>query len=148
MRLAAGDFSALPVRARVMGLDPGRRRIGVAISDGLRSSALPLCVIERKRFADDVAVFKKIIEEHKIGAIILGLPLRMDGSEGRRAQSARDFGRALYEALGIPLAFWDERLSTKAAQRRTTHSQKAREMVDALAAADILQSALDRMNQV
>ena len=145
-RRPAGDFSALPAGVRLMGLDPGGRRLGVAISDGLRTSALPLCVIERRRFADDIASLKTIIKDHRIGGIILGLPLQMDGQEGRRVQSVRDFAKALYDALGVPLAFWDERLSTKAALRGVV-SRKSGEMVDALAAAYILQGALDMISQ-
>ena len=76
----------------------------------------------------------------------MGLPLQMDGQEGRRVQSVRDFARALYDALGVPLAFWDERLSTKAALRGVV-SRKSGEMVDALAAAYILQGALDMISQ-
>ncbi len=145
-RSAAGDFSALPPRARLLGLDPGGRRMGVAIADALGAVAMPLCVIRRKRFGDDIALLKEIIKDHEIGGIILGLPLRMDGQEGRRAQSVRDFAAALYEALGVPLAFWDERLTTKAAERDVS-SKKSGEMVDALAAAHILQGALDMRAQ-
>ena len=145
-RRKAGDLSALSealkAQGRLMGLDVSPNHIGVAIS--YESSALAVATIARKRFAEDIAALNKIIAEHQIQGIIIGLPLQMDGREGRRAQSVRDFARLLGEAIALPLAFWDERLTTKEAEAHPL-SKKAKSKTDALAAAIILQAALARL---
>ena len=138
---------ALPQSGRLMGLDLGTKTIGVAISDGLRLTATPLETIKRKKFTLDAARLCEIITEHTICAIILGLPLNMDGTEGPRAQSTRAFARNLKAKTDCPIAFWDERLSTEAVTRVLLEADMSRakraRVVDKLAASFILQGTLD-----
>ncbi len=156
----AGDFSPLAGLApgrRLLGLDHGARRIGIAVSDPARRIALPVRVLVRTRLAADLDALRRLAAEYRAGAIVLGLPLRMDGSEGRRAQAVRSFARDLEGALGNqpgpPLVLWDERLSTKAAEQMHRQAQlpkpksAAQAGFDDLAAVHILQGALDRLAQ-
>lgn len=133
--------------ARVLGLDLGSKTIGMALSDTSRTIASPLDTIRRGKFAKDSARLAEICESHEIGAIILGLPLSMDGTEGPRVQSTRAFARNLSRVIDIPIAFWDERLSTAAVTRTLIEADRSRkrraELVDKMAAAYILQGALD-----
>ncbi len=136
--------------ARILGLDQGEKIIGLALSDMGRTIATPFGEIHRsKKFAPVAAELRGIIAENDVGALIIGLPINMDGSEGRRCQSVRQFAANLAATIDIPMAFWDERLSTMAvtrAQLEADLSRKRRkETVDRLAAAYILQGALDRM---
>ena len=140
---------ALPPKARLMGLDLGAKTIGLAISDPGLAVASPLETIRRgKRFADDAMALLALMEARGIGGLVLGLPVNMDGSEGPRAQSTRAFGENLLKLQDLPLAFWDERLSTAAVNRflieeaDMTRRRRA-EVVDKMAAAYILQGALD-----
>ena len=132
-----------------MGLDLGTKTIGVAISDGIRLTATPLETIRRKKFGLDAARLCEIIDENNIKGIILGLPLNMDGSEGPRAQSTRAFARNLGTKTPLPIAFWDERLSTAAVTRTLIEADVSRakraKVVDKLAASYILQGALDNL---
>jgi putative Holliday junction resolvase len=141
------DLAALP--GPLMGLDLGTKTIGVAVSDGLRITATALEIVRRTKFSTDAARLEEIIAGRGIAAIVLGLPLNMDGSEGPRCQSTRAFARNLAARIAQPIAFWDERLTTVAAERvllAADSSRKRRsEVIDKVAAAYILQGALDRL---
>lgn len=123
--------------------------IGVAISDLRRSIATPTEVIRRVKFTEDAVRLLKLLADRQTCGIILGLPLNMDGSEGPRAQSTRAFARNLERLTPLPIAFWDERLSTVAAERALLEADASRkrrkEVIDAVAAGYILQGALDRL---
>jgi putative Holliday junction resolvase len=145
----ANPLAAIPATGRIMGLDLGTKTIGVAISDGMRYSATPLETIKRTKFTADAIRLDELIAQNAIVAIILGLPLNMDGSEGPRVQSTRAFARSLAQRVTLPIAFWDERLSTSAVTRMMIEADLRRdrraEVVDKLAASYILQGALDRL---
>lgn len=145
----ANPLAAIPATGRIMGLDLGTKTIGVAISDGMRYSATPLETIKRTKFTADAIRLDEIIAQNAIVAVILGLPLNMDGSEGPRVQSTRAFARSLAQRITLPIAFWDERLSTSAVTRMMIEADLRRdrraEVVDKLAASYILQGALDRL---
>ena len=141
---------AVPRGARVMGLDLGSKTIGLALSDGGLSIASPLVTLGRKKFTADALALKTLIDEHGVGGLVLGLPLNMDGTEGPRCQSTRQFAVNLMEKFDMPIAFHDERLSTAAVERmligEADMTRKRRgEVVDKMAAAYILQGALDIM---
>ena len=140
-------LAALP--GPLMGLDLGTKTIGVAVSDGLRITATALETVRRSRFSTDAARLEEIIAGRDIVAIVLGLPRNMDGSEGPRCQSTRAFARNLAARIAQPIAFWDERLSTVAAERALLEADSSRkrrsEVIDKVAAAYILQGALDRL---
>lgn len=135
-----------------MGLDLGTKTIGVAVSDRLLSSATPLHTIRRVKFSKDAAALLQIIADREIGAIILGLPRNMDGSEGPRCQSTRAFVRNLARLTDLPIGYWDERLSTVAAERALLEADTSRkrraEVIDHVAAGYILQGALDRARHI
>lgn len=145
----ANPLAAIPPTGRIMGLDLGTKTIGVAVSDGMRYSATPLETIKRTKFTADAIRLDELIAQNAIVAIILGLPLNMDGSEGPRVQSTRAFARSLAQRITLPIAFWDERLSTSAVTRMMIDADLRRdrraEVVDKLAASYILQGALDRL---
>ena len=145
----ANPLALIPATGRIMGLDLGTKTIGVAISDGMRYSATPLETIRRTKFTADAIRLDEIIAQNAIVAVILGLPLNMDGSEGPRVQSTRAFARSLAQRISLPIAFWDERLSTSAVTRMMIDANLRRdrraEIVDKLAASYILQGALDRL---
>ena len=147
----ANPLAAIPAAGRIMALDLGTKTIGVAISDGMRYSASPLETIKRTKFTKDAERIDQLISENQIVAIILGLPLNMDGSEGPRVQSTRAFARSLAQRINLPIAFWDERLSTSAVTRMMIEADLRRdrraEVVDKLAASYILQGALDRLRR-
>src|SRR5438045_3554739 len=105
------DDNSIPPVGKLLGLDLGTRTIGVAVSDALRYTATPLETIARTKFTADAARLLELISQNDIVALVLGLPLNMDGSEGPRAQSTRAFARNLAPKAGLPIAFWDERLS-------------------------------------
>lgn len=140
-------LAALP--GPLMGLDLGAKTIGVAVSDGLRMTATALETVRRTKFSADAARLDEIIAGRGIAAIVLGLPRNMDGSEGRRCQSTRAFARNLAARIAQPIAFWDERLTTVAAERvllaADSSRKRRREVIDKVAAAFILQGALDRL---
>jgi putative Holliday junction resolvase len=135
---------------RLMGLDIGTKTIGLALSDVERRLASPLDTIRRRRFSEDAAILLKRAAEFQVAALIVGLPLNMDGSEGPRTQSTRAFARNLPD--GILVSFWDERLSTAAVTReliaQDASRQKRAQVVDRMAAAYILQGALDRLARI
>ncbi len=147
---AIEDFAAaLPRAGAIAGLDLGTKTIGVAVSDGLRSVASPLLVIRREKFMLDAQALLKIVADRALVGIVLGLPRNMDGSEGPRAQSTRAFARNLERLTPLPIGFWDERLSTVAAERALLEGDTSRrrraEVIDQVAAGYILQGALDRL---
>ncbi|WP_347832962.1 Holliday junction resolvase RuvX [uncultured Planktomarina sp.] len=135
-----------------MGLDLGTKTIGVAVSDRLLSSATPLHTVRRKKFSADAQALLDVITNRDIGAIILGLPRNMDGSEGPRSQSTRAFARNLSALTNLPIGYWDERLSTVAAERALLEADTSRkrraEVIDHVAAGYILQGALDRARHI
>lgn len=142
-------LAELPPAGKLLGLDLGTKTIGVAISDGMRYSATPLETIKRKKFGIDAAALETLIADNEAVGIILGLPLNMDGTEGPRAQSTRAFARNLSQKVNLPIAYWDERLSTSAVTRTLIEADVSRakraDVVDKLAASYILQGALDRL---
>ena len=143
----ADAVASLPPRVPIIGLDLGTKTIGVAISDITRQIASPLETISRRKFTQDAERIAFLIARENAGLLLLGLPLNMDGSEGPRAQSTRAFARNLGKMIAIPIAFWDERLSTAAVERMLisadTSRAKRSAVIDKLAATYILQSALD-----
>ena len=143
------SFPELPPSGKLLGLDLGTRTIGVAISDALRYSATPLETIARSKFTADAARLLELIDANQAVALVLGLPLNMDGSEGPRVQSTRAFARNLSQKTPLPIIFWDERLSTSAVTRMLieadTRRDRRAEVVDKLAASYILQGLLDRL---
>lgn len=134
------------------GLDLGTKTIGVAVSDLGLSLATPRGVIRRVKFTRDAEALLKLLAYDRAGGIVIGLPVNMDGSEGPRAQSTRAFVRNLSQTSELPVAFWDERLSTVAAERTLIEMDVSRTMraerIDAAAAAFILQGALDRLSSL
>ena len=147
------DFAAaLPRVGALAGLDLGTKTIGVAVSDGLRQVASPITVIRRQKFTLDATALLKIATERALAGLILGLPRNMDGSEGPRAQSTRAFARNLSNMTQLPIGFWDERLSTVAAERALLEADTSRkrraEVIDQVAAGYILQGALDRLRHL
>ncbi len=143
------DTLALPPGARLLGIDLGEKTIGLALSDTTLMVATPMETLKRGKFGADAASLEKIVAQHNVGGIVLGLPLNMDGSDGPAAQSARAFGRNLANRLSIPVVFWDERLSTVAVTRTLLDADASRrrraEVVDKMAAAYILQGVLERL---
>ena len=141
---------ALPGTAPLVGLDLGEKTIGVAVSDTSRSIASPLALIRKSKFTQDVETLFKLMEGRGAAGVVIGLPMNMDGSEGPRCQSSRAFARNLLRIRDLPIAFWDERLSSAAVNRMligegdVTRARRA-DVVDKLAAAWILQGALDRL---
>lgn len=147
------DFAAaLPRAAALAGLDLGDKTIGVAVSDSLRQVASPLQTIRRVKFTADAEALLALVAARRIGGLILGLPRNMDGSEGPRAQSTRAFARNLSRLCDLPIGFWDERLSTVAAERALLEADTSRkrrsEVIDHVAAGYILQGALDRLGYI
>ena len=132
---------------RLAGLDVGSKTIGVAISDGQRIIASPHFTVRRLRLADDIAALSTTFSDQSIGGAVIGLPVNMNGSEGPRCQSVRQFATDLGTRTGMALALWDERLSSAAVNRCLIDADLSRrrrgQLVDKLAAAYILQSALD-----
>jgi putative Holliday junction resolvase len=142
--------AALPPDAPLVGLDLGEKTIGVAVSDLSRTVASPLELIRKTKFTDDANALFKLMEGRGAGGIVIGLPVNMDGSEGPRCQSSRAFGRNLLRLRDIPIAFWDERMSSMAVNRvlideADVNRARRAEVVDKMAAAWILQGALERL---
>lgn len=140
--------AALPRDARLIGIDPGRRTIGLALSDVLLMLASPYRSIPRGKLAANAAEIRAIATREGAGGLVVGLPLGLDGSFGPAAQAAKDWGMAVSEAVGLPVSLWDERLSSSAVNRMLVEEAdlsraKRAKAVDAAAAAYMLQSALD-----
>ena len=143
----------VPANQRLLGLDLGSKTIGLAISDSGRAVASPLETLRRKKFTADAEALIALIAERGIGGLVLGLPKNMDGSEGPRAQSTRQFAANLLEKIDIPIALWDERLSTAAVERvlidEADMTRKRRgQVIDKMAAGVILQGFLDYLGNV
>jgi putative holliday junction resolvase len=144
------DFAAqLKPNRAICGLDLGDKTIGIAVSDLRRTVATPIHTIRRVKFTLDAAELLAILTERNICGILLGLPLNMDGSPGPRVQSTQAFARNLEKLTPLPITFWDERLSTVAAERALIEADmsrmRRREVIDQVAAGYILQGALDRL---
>lgn len=142
--------AALPAYAPIIGLDLGEKTIGVAVSDATRTVASPVQTIAKGKFTDDANALFKIMDGRNAAGIVIGLPVNMDGTEGTRCQSNRAFARNLFRFRDLPIAFWDERMSTMAINRMLIDehdvTRKRRgEVVDKLAAVWILQGALERL---
>jgi len=134
---------------RLLGLDLGTKTIGLALSDVNWTIATPLETIKRVKFTPDVEALLGLAAKHDAGALVIGLPKNMDGTEGPRAQSTRSFVRNLLPKTELPIVFWDERMSTAAVTRTLLEADASRarraELVDKMAAAYILQGFLDRL---
>jgi putative Holliday junction resolvase len=141
--------TTLPERGALIGLDLGTKTIGVAVSDPDRRVAAPVETIARKQFKIDAERILKLAAERNAAGLVIGLPINMDGSEGPRAQSTRAFARNLAKFTELPIALWDERLSTAAVERALIAADasraKRKAVIDAHAATYILQGALDRL---
>jgi putative Holliday junction resolvase len=147
------DLKALAATGRrLMGLDIGSKTIGLALSDTRHKLATPLETIKRTKFTADAARLRALIAAHGVGALVVGLPVGMDGGEGPRCQSVRQFAASLLETIDIPIAFWDERLSTAAVTRGMIEADLTRKrraaIVDRAAAAYILQGLLDYLGHL
>jgi putative holliday junction resolvase len=142
-------MALLPERGALLGLDLGTKTIGVAASDPDRRVAAPVETIARTRFQSDAKRILDLAGERKAAGLVLGLPINMDGSEGPRAQSTRAFARNLAQLTKLPIALWDERLSTAAVERALIDADasrvKRKAVIDQHAAVFILQGALDRL---
>ena len=142
-------LTALPASGALAGLDFGDKTIGIAVSDLRRQVATPLSTIRRVKFTADADARLALCTARGIAGLILGLPRNMDGSEGPRAQATRAFARNLSRLTALPIGFWDERLSTVAAERALLEADTSRkrrsEVIDHVAAGYILQGALDRL---
>jgi putative holliday junction resolvase len=147
------DIAELPARlapgARLLGLDVGTKTIGLAVSDGARRLATPAGTIRRTKFKADMATLQAEIASRQVAALIIGLPVNMDGSEGPKCQSVRQFAANVGGLIDLPIVLWDERLSTAAVTRSLVEQDVSRarrkEVVDTHAATYILQGALDRL---
>jgi putative Holliday junction resolvase len=145
-------MAALPRGRRLLGFDLGTKTIGLALSDVGRTLATPLETIARTKFTRDAERIAAIVARYDVGGLVFGLPLNMDGTEGPRAQATHGFIRNLGRIVPLPVALWDERLSTAAVTRALIAADASRAkratVVDRMAAAYILQGALDRMRVV
>ena len=144
--------AALPKGATLAGLDLGTKTIGIAISDLGLTLATPRSVLRRSKFSKDAEALLRLLAQERAGGVVIGLPVNMDGTEGPRAQATRAFVRNMANLSELPFAFWDERLSTVAAERALIGMDVSRarraERIDAAAAAFILQGALDRLSSL
>lgn len=148
----AAEFAAALRPGALIGLDPGTRSIGIAVSDANRRIATALATLRRRGFGRDADEIIGIAGSRSAAGLVVGLPRNMDGSEGPRAQSARAFARNLTRVSDLPITFWDERLSTVAAERALLEADASRkrraEVIDAVAAGYILQGLLDRLQHL
>jgi putative Holliday junction resolvase len=130
----------------------GSKTVGLALSDVTRSVATPYTTLRRTKFTEDAKAIREAVEKNQVGGLVIGLPLNLDGSEGPRAQSTRAFARNLSARVELPIVFWDERLSTAAVERHLIEADASRkrraEVIDRMAAAYILQGALDRLKRL
>jgi len=142
--------AALAPESRLLGLDVGSKTVGLALSDVTLTIATPYRTLRRTTFARDAEDLVRAIGEHGVGGLVIGLPVLMNGSEGARCQSVRQFAANLLERVDIPIAFWDERLSTAAVERMLIREadmsrRRRAQVIDKAAAAYILQGALDAL---
>ena len=147
-----GLQAAIPRGARLLGFDLGEKTIGLALSDTMLTVATPLQTLKRGKFSKDAETIERLIVEHGIGGLVVGLPLNMSGSDGPSAQSARAFARNFAALRDIAIYLSDERLSTAAVTRTLLEADASRkrrdEVVDKMAAAYILQGVLDRLHNM
>ncbi|HEY2034820.1 MAG TPA: Holliday junction resolvase RuvX [Rhizomicrobium sp.] len=147
-----GLKAAIAPGKRLLGFDLGEKTIGLALSDIMLTVATPLETLKRGKFSVDAVVIESLINKHGVGGMVIGLPLNMDGTDGPSAQSARAFGRNFAARTELPIVFWDERLSTAAVTRTLIEADSSRkrrgQVVDKMAAAYILQGALDRLRMI
>ena len=145
-------LEAIPSVGALAGLDLGTVTIGVAISDVFRGVSTPVETIKRKKFTTDAHALLALLDKRQVTGIVLGLPRNMDGTEGPRCQATRAFARNLERLTPLPITFWDERLSTVAAERALLEADTSRkrraEVIDHVAAGYILQGMLDRMSHL
>jgi putative Holliday junction resolvase len=143
---------AVPPGSRVLGLDVGTKTIGLALSDTRLVIASPLETIRRRRFQGDIAALFALVDRHGVGGLVIGLPLTMAGGDGPRTQSVRQFARNVLALRDMPVALWDERLSTAAVERELIGMDMSRarrsQVIDEHAAIFILQGALDRLTNL
>ena len=137
----------------ILGFDYGSKRLGIAVSDLLQNIATAHTIIQRKNWAQDIAAIKKIVQEKEVKAFVYGLPLQMNGEEGKTAKEVRTFAQKVAQEIPLPYMFWDERLSSSAMEnfliKEVDMSRKKRaQKLDASAAAYILQGALDRLKHI
>jgi len=149
--LPLGAFqNCLSGNARLIGIDVGTKTLGLALSDVGRSIASGLVTLRRRKLEDDLGRLRELAAEQGAGGFVIGLPLNLDGSAGPRAQATRAFARNLAKTIPLPILFWDERLSTAAAERSLLEADASRRrraaVIDKVSAIWILQGALDRMN--
>ena len=140
----------LDKKSRLIGIDPGKKRIGIAISDENKVVATPYTTIVKKDFSSFLTEIKKIVHENDIKGIVVGNPINMDGSLGRSAQSVKDTSQNIEKNINIPVCLWDERLSTVGAfnlsSQLDVNVSKREKKIDENAAAFILQGAIDFLN--
>lgn len=140
----------LPRNRAIMAFDYGEKRLGVAVSDLLLMTANPITIIKRGTLTQDLSQIKQIIADKEVGAIVYGLPLQMDGTEGETAAAVRKYATSLHQELKIPYMFWDERLSSRAVENFLIKEvdmsrNKRKQSLDSSAAAYILQGVLDAL---
>jgi putative Holliday junction resolvase len=140
----------IPPKCSILGIDLGKKRTGIAVSDINQKIASPLRVIENMKFKETLNILKEILTERDVCAIIVGDPINMDGSIGPKSQSSRSFIKNLSKDLDIPILLWDERLSTVSAERSLLEAdisrKKRQQVIDKIAASIILQNFLDYLN--
>ena len=145
-------FRMLPRKGRILGLDLGTKTIGLALSDTGRIVATPMDVLKKGKFTQDLEALAEIMAAQEVTALVIGLPLHMDGSDSPRAQSSRAFARNLASKIEAPILLWDERLSSQAVTRTLLEADTSRakraQVIDKMAASYILQGALDRLSQL
>ncbi len=150
--MAIVEIEELAVRSRLMALDVGDKTIGLAVGTTALAVASPLETVRRAKFTADSERVFALVDEHEVDALVIGLPINMDGSEGRRCQSVRQFAANLLARRDLPTAFWDERLSTAAVTRTMIEADLSRRKraaaVDRLAAAYILEGVLQRLRNL
>ena len=143
----SAQLKPLPRTGRVLALDIGRKRIGLAVSDGLGITAQGIETLQRGRIRDDIAALKEIVATWNVGLLLVGRPLHMSGSESRQSEYTREFAEKLQEYLGLPLVYWDERLTTVEAERMLREAGASlgekKKSVDRLAAGLLLESYLE-----
>jgi putative Holliday junction resolvase len=144
------DYHTKPAKGRVLALDVGKKRIGLALSDPLGITAQGLPTLERTNIREDLAALERLVKQNEVTLLLIGQPLHMSGRESRQSEYTRDFGERLGERTGVEVRFWDERLTTVEAQRVLKESgisiEKRARAVDRLAAVILLESFLDREN--
>ncbi|HSO41683.1 MAG TPA: Holliday junction resolvase RuvX [Rhodospirillales bacterium] len=148
MAVVAVETLARAAAGRLLGIDVGSKTLGLALSDVTRTIASPLMTLRRARFREDAAALVRIIAENDVSGLVIGLPVSMDGREGPRCQSVRQFADNLLALVDLPVAFWDERWSTVAVERMLVAEadlsrKRRRDVVDKSAASYILQGVLD-----